>query len=130
MDRDDIEQSYFQYLSDFNRGDLEAASLFYHQYVTYNDAPILRSELRDAILKEAREVLDGCKVEVTKLLIDEDLVAARILWTGQLIREWEGIPATNSPVSFIEHAIYRLKDSKCAEVWSIVDMEAARAAVR
>lgn len=130
MDRDDIEQSYFQYLSDFNRGDLEAASWFYHESVNYNDVPILRSELRVVVLKEAREVLDDCTVEVIKLLIDKDLVAARILWTGRLTREWQGIPATDSPVSFIEHAIYRLKDSKCAEVWSIVDMEAARAAVR
>lgn len=37
-----------------------------------------------------------------------------------------GIPPTGRPISFVEHVLYRYRDDKIAEIWSVSDMDAIR----
>lgn len=42
-------------------------------------------------------------------------------------RPFLGFEPTGAPISFAEHAFYRFRDTKIAEVWSVIDTKAIAA---
>ena len=58
---------------------------------------------------------------VEDLVAEGDRVVVRLTFTGTHTSAWMGIPPTGKPVTVKGMALYRLKDGKIVEQWTIGD---------
>lgn len=128
MTRDEIEHRYRAYIDALNEGRLDDAAEFYDDQLRFGVQPLSREQFRDFVLKPVHETAPDGTIEIRSIVIEGDELAARLVRTGTLVREWMGIKPTGRPASFGEHAFYHLRDGRCDEVWSIIDLAAILAA--
>lgn len=79
---------------------------------------------REAMKLLGQSVVAGfpdVQVTVEDLFADGDHVIERTTARATHRGEFNGVPATNTPVTWTEIHIYRLEDGKIAELWSEVD---------
>lgn len=58
------------------------------------------------------------------ILVEEDVVASRLMFHCTPQATFQGFEPPGTPISFSEHVFYRFRESKIAEVWSLVDVQA------
>jgi steroid delta-isomerase-like uncharacterized protein len=62
------------------------------------------------------------KIRIDDLVAAGDKVALRLTLSGTHEGEFQGIPATGRPISYVSHEFYRVEDGLVAEEWICSDM--------
>jgi hypothetical protein len=75
-----------------------------------------------ASAKEWRQAFPDAICTVSKLVAEEDLVAASWTCQGANTGVGHGLPATGKAVAVSGITIFRLKDGRLAEEWGVIDM--------
>jgi steroid delta-isomerase-like uncharacterized protein len=88
---------------------------------THNGEPRGRDGQREAVAAFLAGFSD-LHNEIELILGEDELVAARGLWTGTHDGEFMGSPASGTRVSFASTAILRVADGMIAEAWDVVDI--------
>jgi steroid delta-isomerase-like uncharacterized protein len=78
-----------------------------------------------AAAKEERKALPDMRVKVNQMVAEADLVA--VYWTasGTNSQEGMGFPATGKKITVPGMTIFRFKNGKISEEWSVFDMSSA-----
>ncbi|HEX7875019.1 MAG TPA: ester cyclase [Sphingobium sp.] len=117
-----LEERYRKYIDAVNSGRLPEAAEFYHDQIQCNDKIFSRADFTNKILGFFSILMPDGQIEISNIVVDGDHLAARLLGTGTLAREWKGLKPGGDPVTFAEHAFYQLRDGRVAAVWSVVDL--------
>jgi steroid delta-isomerase-like uncharacterized protein len=122
------EFSYGDYIDAvYNKRDPAAIDHFFtSDVVVHSVTPGVEGGSGTEYLKQLAQALlaafPDLKISVDDVVRDGDRLAARVTITGTQDGEFAGIKATGKQVTAANFAIYRLKDGKIAEVWSLVDL--------
>lgn len=60
-------------------------------------------------------------VTIDKMMAEDDLVSVFLSWNGTHKGEFQGMPATNNPITMKTAHIFRIEDEMVAEQWEIFD---------
>lgn len=60
-------------------------------------------------------------VTIDKMMAEDDLVSVFLSWNGTHKGEFQGMPATNNPITMKTAHIFRIEDDMVAEQWEIFD---------
>jgi predicted ester cyclase len=60
-------------------------------------------------------------VTIDKMMAEDDLVSVFLSWNGTHKGEFQGMPATNNPITLKTAHIFRIEDEMVAEQWEIFD---------
>ncbi|WNG85440.1 ester cyclase [Mycobacterium sp. ITM-2016-00317] len=81
-----------------------------------------------------REVLESDTAAIPDLQFHAEIVVAQHDVLGAVLtfhctpeQRFRGLEPTGAQISFSEHVFYRFRDSRIAEVWSLIDTEAIAA---
>ena len=66
------------------------------------------------------------RMELLDLVSDEDVVAARVRYSGTQQGEWFGIPPTGKSVSVDEMMFFRFENNRLVEAWEVDDQLSMR----
>lgn len=121
----DVYRDYLDCLNDRRWDDL---GRFVADGVVHNGNHLGLSGYR-GMLESDTEAIPDLRFTAELLLADADLVACRLFFRCTPRHPWAGFEPTGKELSFTEHAFYRFRDRKIAEVWSLIDKEAVRAQV-
>ena len=69
-------------------------------------------------------VFPDLSASVDEVLVEDDLVVARITWTGTHSAELFGVSASGVKASWVSADWWRVKDGKLVEHWDVVDWTA------
>jgi steroid delta-isomerase-like uncharacterized protein len=69
-----------------------------------------------------RDAFPDLKSEVGVMLVDGELVAGQLTFTGTHRGDFMGIPATGMPISMKGIDIVRIRDGRAVEHWGVTDM--------
>lgn len=59
---------------------------------------------------------------IDKMIAEDDLVSVFLSWNGTHKGEFQGMPATNNPITMKTAHIFRVEDGMVAEQWEIFDL--------
>ncbi len=90
----------------------------YHQHNAEAGAGLAGIQARTRYFEQ---VFSDVSVSIDALIAEDDVVAARFLWTGTHIGEFMGIPATNKKVSWAGSDWWRVENGKLAEHWDNIE---------
>ncbi|MEC3993200.1 ester cyclase [Actinacidiphila sp. DG2A-62] len=127
MPRTELETVYLAYLDALNDRRFADLDRFVHDELTYNDEALTRRSYADMIAADVRAVPD-LRFEPRLLLTDGDTVACRLWFDCTPTGRFFGAEPTGRRVAFAEHVFYRFRAGRIAQVWSLIDREAATAA--
>jgi predicted ester cyclase len=114
---------YLSYLEYCNAHDFDAMRSFYLPTIRVNDAPIDPSAVTDQFAPVVVAFPDW-RWDMGHLIIDGDFIAVHFTVSGTHRAAFQGIEATGRQVKISEFTLYRVQDSKFAEVWDYADMPA------
>jgi len=60
-------------------------------------------------------------VTIDKMVAEDDLVSVFLSWNGTHQGEFQGMPATNNPITMKTAHTFRIEDGMVAEQWEIFD---------
>jgi predicted ester cyclase len=121
----DREDHYRGYLACLNERRFVDLGDFVHDPVTHNDRTLTMTKFQDLLRRDATEIPD-LYYAIERLVVQGEQVACRIRFDCTPTGSFRGIPATDQPISFVEHVFYRYQSGKIAEIWSLIDMDAVR----
>jgi predicted ester cyclase len=125
-DPDRRERQYRAYIEALNERRLDDAQRYYADRVVYNGVEMTSDQwLRQAIV-ETLDVIPDFRWSIDRVVVEGLDIAARLIDSGVVTRQWRGVPVTGTPVHFDEHVFYRLSNDRVAEVWSMIDLEHLR----
>lgn len=128
MGAESIEETYRGYIAALNDRRFDQLSRFVHDEVVRNDRSMSCEAYAAERAEEARAIPD-LRYEVDLLVADGDHVAARLLFECTPTGEFLGLPVNGRTVRFAEHVFYRFRECRIEHVWSLLDVEAVRAAL-
>ncbi len=110
----------------YNAHNPEAVSQFFTADVkVHSVAPDVEGGEGTEYLEELARTLitafPDVRLTVDELVQDGDRLAARVTVTGTHKGEFAGIKPTGRTIKVANFAIYRIRDGKIAEMWSLVD---------
>ncbi|WP_172125152.1 MULTISPECIES: ester cyclase [unclassified Devosia] len=106
-----------------NARDFSAIADLISPDVTINGRSYRRDDVVDS-LKSIVQAVPDFTWEVEELFVDDDRIAARLRDTGTPGQTWLGLESTGCRVDFTEFASYRIRDSRFAEMWFLMDYQA------
>jgi predicted ester cyclase len=121
--RDEYRSLYLSYLEACNEHDFDRMASFYTSTIKVNDVPMDPAAVA-AQFAPLISAFPGWDWEIRHLVIDGDYIAGHFRVTGTHSGAFQGIEATGRRVTISQFTLYRLEDSKFAEVWDHADMEA------
>jgi predicted ester cyclase len=124
----DLGPIYREYIKSINDKTMEATfEKFCKPVVTHNTHEKTIAEYI-SLIQESQEAIQGLYFDIQDLLVDEDSdrVAARLEFTGVLVKTWAGAEPSGQAVKFHEHVMYWFDEGKIHWVWSIVDLDTYR----
>lgn len=120
MPNPDLKTFYETYIDAINNRRLELVAELVHEDVLMNGAPHKRAD----VLASLGGIKDACPDYhwgVEQLVIQDDLVAARLQNSGTPVKTFMGFPATGRSLNFMEFCQYRIRDGRFAEMWFLED---------
>jgi steroid delta-isomerase-like uncharacterized protein len=110
----------------YNAHNPDAVEQFFtSDVVVHSVAPDVEGGKGTEYLKELARTLitafPDVKLTVDEVVQDGDRLAARVTVEGTHQGEFAGIKPTGRTIKVANFAIYRIKDGKIAEMWSLVD---------
>ncbi|NHA69869.1 SnoaL-like domain-containing protein [Phycicoccus sp. CMS6Z-2] len=120
-----MRERYGRYLAALDErrfGDLDE---FVHDALTYGDRRMTRGEYAAMIADDVERIPD-LVFDARLVVVDGDVLAARLWFDCTPAREFAGVPVTGRAVQFAEHVFYRFREGRIEAVWSVIDLDAAR----
>jgi len=119
-------RAYRRYLDCLNERRWDDLGQFVSDDVIHNGRPLGLSGYR-AMLEADTAAVPDLMFNAELLVAQDDLVACRLNFQCTPLHRFLGFDPPGTPISFAEHVFYRLHDSKIAEVWSVIDIQAIAA---
>jgi predicted ester cyclase len=120
---------YRAYIACLNARDWDRLGQFVHEEAVHNGRPLGVPGYRAMLEQDVRDIPD-LRFHISLLLCDPPHVAARLRFDCTPAGTFLGLPVNGRRVAFDEHVIYRFRDGRIAEVWSILDKAAIEAQLR
>jgi predicted ester cyclase len=120
MTPDELARFYRRYIQAINSRDLDAVAGMVHEDVFQNGVAHKRTD----VLASFRSIADACPDYhwgLQQLVVQDDVIAARLQNTGKPVKEFFGYPATGRSLNFMEFCQYRIRDGRFAEMWFLED---------
>jgi predicted ester cyclase len=121
----DIEHRYRAYLTCLNERRFSRLPEFAHDPVVHNDRTLSNAQFQDLLRRDVAEIPD-LHFAIERLVTQGEQVACRIRFDCTPATAFRGIPPTGRSISFVEHAFYRYRHGRIAQIWSLIDMDAIR----
>ncbi|KAK9775934.1 hypothetical protein SCAR479_07459 [Seiridium cardinale] len=124
-----LKSFYHSYIYAINV-DLSEAALakFVHAEVTHNGQHLSLAQYVDLISKSS-SAFENMIAHIYTVVANEEkqYIAARIEWTGTLVKPLRGVEPNGRSVQFTEIVFYGLESGKIMRVWSVVDWDTFKA---
>ena len=130
MTRDGFEAHYRGYIACLNERRIDEAAAYYLDDIWYNGERMTREQWRKRAIEDSFRAIPDLLWQIEQVVIEGDTIAVRLVDTGILKQDWQGLKATGRSASFGENVFYRFRDKSICEVWSIVDLTALRRAAK
>lgn len=125
VDDPGLDRVYRGYITAVNERRFDDLDLFVHDELTYNGESWTRERYRSLLADDVRRIPD-LHYEIQVLVAGADHVAARLWFDCTPHEKFLGIDVRGRRVAFAEHVIYRFREGRIADVWSLIDTEAIR----
>jgi len=122
----DLPRLYRSYIACLNEQDWPHLEAFVHDDVVYNGVRIGLTGYRDMLEKDFREIPDR-RFNLQLLMSDRSHIASRLQFDCTPTAQFLGLPVHGKKISFSENVFCEFRDSKIAEVWSVIDKGAIKA---
>ncbi len=125
MSGNPVEERYRGYLTCLDErrfGDLAA---FVHDPVVHNDRRLTLGEFQYLLRRDVAEIPD-LAYGIELLVVAGEQVACRIRFDCTPVTAFRGLPCAGRRISFVEHVLYRFRDGRIAQIWSVIDTDAIR----
>jgi len=122
----DLSELYRAYIDGLNARDWSRLGQFVHEDAVHNGRPLGLSGYRAMLEQDVRDIPD-LQFHIGLLVCDPPHVAARLHFDCAPAGTFLGLPVNGRRVAFAEHVIYRFRDGRIAEVWSVLDKPAIEA---
>ena len=76
-----------------------------------------------AFAKAQMQCFPTLAFDVQDIIVEDNRAAVRLVQTGRLEAEWEGIQANGASYTIVEMMFFRLENNVITEVWPLPDME-------
>ncbi|MET0705196.1 MAG: ester cyclase [Mycobacterium sp.] len=119
----DVYRRYLQCLNDRRWGELGE---FVSDDAIHNGRPLGLEGYR-AMLEADTTAIPDLRFIAELIVTQEEVVASRLMFCCTPQEPFLGFEPSGKPISFAEHVFYRFRDSKIAEVWSLIDTQAIAA---
>ena len=120
-----LEPIYRRYLDALDERRFEDLGEFVHDELVHNGEPMTREQYAAMIAEDVQRIPD-LRFDVDLLVVDEGHVACRIRFDCHPRGELFGVAVDGRRVTFAEHVLYRLREGRIEQVWSLVDEAAVR----
>jgi steroid delta-isomerase-like uncharacterized protein len=120
---------YNQYIACLNARAWNELGEFVAADVIHNGRPLGVEGYRAMLEENFRDIPD-LHFNADLVVANESHVASRLRFDCTPVQEFLGVPVNGRRVVFHEHAFYRLREGKIAEVFSVIDKTAVEAQVR
>ena len=121
--RDEYRSLYLSYLEYCNEHDFDRMASFYTSTIKVHDVPMDPADVTAQFVPLISAFPDW-HWEMRHLVVEGDNIAVHFAVTGTHRGAFQGIEATGRRVTISEFTLYRVEDSKFAEVWDLADMDA------
>ena len=118
-------ERYQEYVAVLNERRLDDLPEYVAPELTYNDEPLTCAEYQDLLRGDVRAVPD-LFYDVHDLVVEEQRVAARIVFRCTPERVFLGLAPTGRRIEFAEHVFYDLRDGQIVQVRSLIDRDRVR----
>lgn len=116
----DLRTQYTDYLAVLNEQRFGDLGRFVADDVVHNDRPLGVDGYR-AMLENDVTTFPDLFFDVAHLVVDGDLLAARLRFDVTPVKPFRGFAPTRTKVQFSEHVFYRFAGGRIAQVWSLID---------
>lgn len=116
----DLSEHYQNYIACINARELHRLGEFVSEEVIYNGRFIGLDGYRDMLAGNYHDIPD-LRFVIELLVADTAAVASRLYFNCKPKAEFKGLQIDGQQVEFHENVIYRYRDGKIAEVWSVID---------
>lgn len=120
-----VRARYLEYIAILNERRFDDLTEHVEPRLTYNGEPLTREEYQDLLRGDARAIPD-LVYDVHDLVVEEQRIAARIVFRCTPEQEFLGLAPTGRSIEFAEHVFYRLREGRIAEVRSLIDRDRVR----
>ena len=120
---------YERYIACLNARDWKKLGEFVAADVVHNGRLLGVDGYRAMLEENCRDIPD-LHFNADLVVANESYVASRLRFDCTPIHEFLGVPVNGRRVVFHEHAFYKLREGKIAEVFSVIDKAAVEAQVR
>ena len=125
MTAEELRDFYNRYIDLINKREFDRMHEFAHDEVIMNGTPVARDDMVAEFYRHTEPVPD-LFWEVDELVVEGDLVAARLTDRGTPVAQWNGLAPNGSSVSFAETAFYRVENGRFKVMWYLMDADALR----
>ncbi|WP_375492989.1 ester cyclase [uncultured Jatrophihabitans sp.] len=126
VDHSGLDRVYRGYIAALNERRFDDLGRFVHDELTYNGESWTRERYRSLLADDVRRIPD-LHYDVQVLVVSADHVAARLWFDCSPRDEFLGIDVRGRRVVFAEHVIYRFREGRIEDVWSLIDTDGMRA---
>ncbi len=123
MNRLPLTEIYRGYLGCLNERRWDDLGEFVCDDAIHNKRPLGLDGYR-ATLESDTAAIPDLRFRADIVVEHDDVLAALLAFDCTPTRPFRGFEPTGAQISFTEHVFYRFRDSRIAEVWSLVDTEA------
>ena len=125
MSTEELRDFYLRYVELANKREFAQMADFAHEEVIMNGTPVKMADMVAEFYKHIDAVPD-LHWEIQDLVVEGDLVAARLIDTGTPVREWNGLTPTGASVKITETAFYQVQDGRFKHMSYLMDIDTAR----
>ena len=128
MSTETLTDVYRRYLLCLNERRWDELGQFVCEDAIHNERPLGLEGYRQMLEADVAAIPD-LQFVAEFIVTHDDVVASRLNFHCRPERTFLGFEPTGLPISFSEHVFYRFRDSKIAQVWSLIDTQAIAAQV-
>ena len=118
-------ERYLEYIAVLNERRFDDLPEYVAPRLTYNDEPLTCAQYQELLRGDVRAIPD-LFFDVHDLVVEEQRVAARIVFRCTPEREFLGLAPTGQRIEFAEHVFYDLRDGRIVHVRSLIDRDRIR----
>jgi len=114
-----LQEFYRAYIDCLNRQDWDELGRYVGDGVKHNGRPLGLSGYRSMLIKDFEDIPD-LRFVIDRLVCDPPLIAARLMFNCSPKGQFLGLDIDGRRISFAENVFYEVKDSKIADVLSVI----------
>lgn len=120
-----VRERYLEYVAVLNERRFDDLPEYVAPRLTYNDEPLTCAAYQDLLRGDVHAVPD-LFYDVRELVVEDQRVAARIVFRCTPEREFLGLAPTGRRIEFAEHVFYELREGRIVQVRSLIDRDRVR----